>query len=392
VQRGSFTTHGRAGLPGFTWATVNSYRVVFVTNSSGPVTVEMDSFYMAASGGPDTGAGPQYDYRYTYWNNVTGDESNPSQVMSYTVNPSSEPIILTIVPSLDPQVTNINIYRRGGTLNVGWTEVAQIPANSTSFVDQSSDAQIASNDLLELDNDVPLTTTLTQPVNTNLGTNVTAGSTQTVTPPNMTNIFPNQQITVDSGNNQEIVVVQSTTPTTFTAYFQLAHSISAPITASTRQGHAVNLMTIAFDIAWFAGDPDNPNRLYYSKTTNPEAVPPQNWIEIGTPSDPIMAIVFFSGQLFVLTQSRIYRVIIPYAGATPTPYPTASRHGLYANFAFSISEGLIPYLSKDGIYIFQGSISQYATEVIEWLFADKEPNLGPVPAQAPATAQNTIMA
>src|SRR5208337_728314 len=34
----------------------------------------------------------------------------------------------------------------------------------------------------------------------------------------------------------------------------------------------------------------------------------------------------------------------------------------------------------------------YATEVIEWLFADKEPNLGPVPAQAPATAQNTIMA
>src|SRR5208337_1891819 len=127
VQRGSFATHGRAGLPGFTWATVNSYRVVFVTNSSGPVTVEMDSFYMAASGGPDTGAGSQYDYRYAYWNNVTGDESNPSQVMSYTVNPSSEPIILTIVPSLDPQVTNINIYRRGGTLNVGWTEVAQIP-------------------------------------------------------------------------------------------------------------------------------------------------------------------------------------------------------------------------------------------------------------------------
>ena len=208
----------------------------------------------------------------------------------------------------------------------------------------------------------------------------------------MTNIYPNQQITVDTGNNQEIVVVQSVTATTFTAYFQLAHSISTPISASTRQGHAVNLMTVAFDIAWFAGDGDNPNRLYYSKTTNPEAVPPENWIEIGTPADPIMATVFFSGQLFVLTQSRIYRVIIPYAGATPTPYPTASRHGLFANFAFCISEGLIPYLSKDGIYIFQGSVSQYATEVIEWLFADKEPNLGPVPAQAPATAQNTIMA
>lgn len=392
LARGSFTVHGRAGLPGFTWATVNSYRVVFVTNGSGSVVAQMDSFYMSAVGGPNVGPGSPYDYRYTYFNSVTGDESNPSVVMAFTVSPANQPVILTIVPSSDPQVTNINIYRRGGTLNVGWTFVAQIPGNSTSFIDQSSDAQIASGNLLSLTNDVPLTTTLTTPVNTNLGTNVNAGSTQTVFPPSMTNIFPNQQMTVDFGKNQETVIVQSVTANSFTAYFQLAHAISAPITASTRSGHSVNLMTIAFDIAWFAGDGDNPNRLYFSNPGNPESVPPQNWIEIGTPSDPIMSIVFYSGQLFVLTQARVFRVIIPFPGAIPAPYPTSSRHGLYANFALCISEGLVPYLSKDGVYIFQGSASNYASEVIEWLLADKEPNLGPVPEQNPALATNSIMA
>lgn len=393
--RGSFIKNGNAGLPGKTWSNVNAYRVSVVTNATGSTSFQMSDLFFYNVGGPTIlPAGSPFDYRYTYFNNQTGDESNPSvpMVTAAFVSPTGQTVIVNIVPSLDPQVTNINIYRRGGTLNVGWTFVAQIPGNSTSYSDGFLDSEIAGNPLVALDNDPPLTTTLPVPVNSFLGTAVTGGSTQVVTPASMANIFPNQLITVDSGNNQEVVIVQSTTSTTFTAYFQNAHGAGATIAASTRSGHAVNLATIAFDQAWLAGDGDNPNRLYFSKITNPEAFPPQNWIEIGTPSDPIMAVVFFRAQLFVLTQSRIYRVIIPFPGAVPAPYPTSSRHGLFANFGFCLSEGLIPYLSKDGIYIFQGDASNYATEVLEWLFADKEPNLGPVPEQDPAQAANTIMA
>lgn len=398
TTRGSFNKNGRAGLPGFTWANVSSYRFLVQTLNS--VVFKVDNLYMFVPGGLNVGPGSLYDYRYTYFNNQTGDESNPSVPMVSTafLNPSNQAVFVFVTPSTDPQVTNINIYRRGGTLTTGWTFVAQVSANTTIYVDSFNDSQIASNQLLQLDNDVPLTTTLPVPVNTTIGNAVSGGGTRTASPPSMANIFKNQLLTVDSGNKQEIVIVQSVTATSFAAYFQLSHSIATTIAASTRSGHSVNLVTIAFDQAWFAGDLDNPNRLYYSKVTNPEAVPPQNWIEIGTPADPIMNIVFFSGQIFVETQARFFRVIIPFPGATPTPYPTGARHGLAANFANCIAEGLIPYLSQDGMYVFTGENSSYASEVIEWLLANKEPNLGPVPEQDPiqlvnaVQTQDTIMA
>jgi hypothetical protein len=393
LARGLFLKNGNAGTPGKTWANVNAYRVVITTNAGGSVIFQMDSLFVFVAGGPSVGPGIPYDYRYTYFNSVTGNESNPSVLMvpAAFVSPQNQSVLVTVTPSPDPQVTNINVYRRGGSLSSGWLFVAQIPANATSYVDSALDADILSNNPLSLDNDVPLTTTLPIPVNTILGQSVLAGVSQSMTPVSMANIFPNQQLTIDTGSAQEIVIVQSTTFSSFTAFFQNAHPATAIVAASTRSGHAVNLATVAFNQAWLAGDADNPNRLYYSKINNPEACPPQNWIEIGTPADPIMAVVFYNSQLFVLTQSRIYRVIIPFPGAVPNPFPTASRHGLFANFAFCISESEIPYLSKDGCYLFQGNNSFYATDVIEWLLADKEPNLGPVPEQDPARAVNSIM-
>lgn len=395
IVRGTFTKNGLAGTTGHTWANVKGYKIIVTTNANGNCIFQMSSFYVYSPTGLNVGAGQPYDYRYTYFNVNTGDESNPSvpMVSISFVSPNNQSAVLTLTPSTDPQVTHINVYRRGGTLNTGWTFVAQVPANSTSYVDGAPDSQIASNQPLAIDNDVPLTTTLPIPVTTNLGTNVPPAASSTVTPGSMANIFPNQQLVIDQGlNSQETVIVQSVTSTQFTAYFQLAHSAGSTVNASARQGTPVNLMTIAFDMAWFAGDPNNPNRLYYSKINNPEATPPQNWIEIGTPADPIMAVVFYSGQLYVKTNSRVWRVIIPFPGATPTPYPTASRQGLVANFAFCIAEGIIPFLSKDGVYIFTGQLSRYSSEVVEWLLADKEPNLGPVPEQDPTQAVNSLMA
>lgn len=57
-------------------------------------------------------------------------------------------------------------------------------------------------------------------------TAITAGSSTTVTPASMTDIVVGAQLVVDVGEAAEVVMVRSTTLTTFTAAFTLAHPAS----------------------------------------------------------------------------------------------------------------------------------------------------------------------
>lgn len=66
-------------------------------------------------------------------------------------------------------------------------------------------------------------------VNTTLGTGVSAGTKVAVTPASMANIQPQCQLFIDSGGSQETVIVETTSVTTFTAYFVKAHGGAAPV-------------------------------------------------------------------------------------------------------------------------------------------------------------------
>lgn len=80
-------------------------------------------------------------YCYTYYNIVDGTESAPSSYsaeVSYTTNNIT---ISGIVPSTDPQVTNIKLYRLGGAYTT-MVLVATIAANTTSYIDMLSDILI----------------------------------------------------------------------------------------------------------------------------------------------------------------------------------------------------------------------------------------------------------
>lgn len=372
VKRGDFLQVGRAGEPGFDWEDVKAFRIVLKTKNTGSITAQLDSLYLFGTDGPDVFAGVPYDYRYTYFNRNTGAESSPSLTLieDNFVSPSRQPVRIGFTVSTDSQVTHVRIYRRGGTIAGNYRLVAEVPNSGGSYVDRLPDRIAANNKILELDNDPPVSSLLKQPVDTTLGTAVTAGSSQTVTPASMVDIFPNQFVRVDEGEDEETVIVQSTTGTQFTAFFQRAHASSARVRADSREARPLRLAAIHAERAWFAGDPDNPHILYYSKVQRPEAVPPQNKVEVGTPKDPIMALVPLQGQLFVLTLSTIYRVL-SFGSATPIPRITGATHGLFANFGWTIAEGEIWYVSYDGLYSFAGGQSQYMSEAVEWIFTEQ---------------------
>lgn len=371
------------------WSNITEISITCTNTSIADFAILFNDFLLL-SGGLTTTGGIPYDYRYTYFNINTGHESNPSVVLVSGISPMNEAVTATWTPSPDPQVTHVRLYRRGGTLATGWQLVAQVPVGTTMFGDAFPDAFIAEQLVLALDNDAPVTSTLVVPVNTTLGTSVTAGSSQTVAPASMANIFPNQLMIVDyNGLLEETVVVQSVTGTTFTAYFQLAHTSTAVLYASTRTALPVNVSAIAFNQGWLAGDPNNPHYLYYSKVTDVESFPPENFVEVGTPTDPIVAIREFRGQLFAWTQTTVYTILGANLNLTPAPFKTSCHHGLYSLYGITEVEGEIWYYSNDGIYAFQGGDARYVSEPIEWLFRSQ--SLGPVSPADPAHAADLIL-
>ena len=371
---GSFTTFGEAGNEGHTWSNVAAWKIIITTNAgSGGISFTIGDFYLYGGYGPDVTGGVPYDYRYTYYNINTGDESGPSVVLvpGSFVSPVSQPVSISFTPSPDSQVTHVRIYRRGGTLPNQWLQVAQVPIGTTSFIDTLSDGQISSNNILNVDTAPPVTSTLVAPVNTTLSASVSVGST-IVQVANIANIFPNQVVTIDAlTSNEETVIIRSISPvlSSIGAYFQLPHSSGATVQATTRTGTPVSIGTIAFDRAWLAGDPDNPNVLYYSDRFNPESFPLENTLDIGNPSDPIMGIVEWNGQLYVFTQTTIWNILGANTGTSvPLPYKTAAHHGLYAVDGWTETDGELWFVSEGGIYAFQGATDVYVSEQIEWIF------------------------
>lgn len=279
----------------------------------------------------------------------------------------------------------------GGTIS----EFTLLPLTYTDSLD---DATAEFRDQLQIDNDPPVTSTLRTPINlTNMSFNIVnfqGGAIVSMTVPaggqNVNQIVPGQLITVGSGSNQEIAyVLDVQQPLSFRAFLQNPHSNGETITANATPRRPMNLMAIAFDKAWLAGDPDNPHVLYYSKPVRPESFPPQNFIEVGTPDSPIMFLVALKGLLYVFTTKTVYQVLGA-GSSVPVVIPTGVMHGAVSNFGWVASEGVIYYESYDGIYAFQGASSPYLSAATEWVWTGK--NLGPVPAMDTTQKAEVFMA
>lgn len=419
VPLSQFVENGAAGGPNNGWSNIVAWRIQVQTNPTLTTTIGLDDLVFVGGSDLNSFAGQPYDYRYTYTNLNTGCESNPSMEMVATngaifqqwVTGASVPVPLavqqqgiqvTAVASPDAQVTHWNLYRRGGSLTQAWYFVAQIPIGALTFVDTIADSIIEINNQLQVDSDAPVTTLLPAPLNSTivLPPAGLAGSAPGLTTVALAggSVKVGQLVTVGSGSTQEQCYVQNTFGAFYvTLYLQLNYSptsfsgITVPISATTSPRTAMNLSAIVFDQAWLAGDPNNPHVLYYSRTYSPETFPSENFIEVGTPDAPIMALVVLRGLLYVFTTKTVWQ-IFGGQGSVPIAVPTGVMHGLVANWAWAASENVVYYESYDGIYVFTGSGSTYLTQNTEWIWTNRTETNGVIPVMDPAEKANTFMA
>lgn len=396
-QLSDFAGAGRADFedPVYNWSNVNGYQITIVMNDGSSATVNLAALCIFGGAGPDSFAGVGYDYMFTFYNDNDGTESNPSMEMS-NVNPPNQtnwvvprrqPVLLTMnlktygpLGALqDGQITAIRIYRRGGNLGDNYRRVYELPVTidggpTVTYLDTTADDDLEDQDIISFVNDVPVTSSLVNPVNTTLSSPIsTTNQIATITPVSMANISVRQQVSFGSptalANNFETVIVLTVGVSTFTAFVQNTHAAGEIVSATAFYGQPVTMMALAYGQMWYAGDPNNPHYLYWSNPSAPQGVSSAAYVEVGSPDDPITVVVQFKGNLYVSTR-KFWWAVAPgsNANSSPTIYPTAAKHGCVATLGWFATEEAIYYQAIDGIRAFAGGASTYLTQDIEFLF------------------------
>jgi hypothetical protein len=289
-----------------TWANVSGIIIEAKINYvSTPVNISLNNMFLRGGEGPDTAevGSSQYDYRYTNYNLLTGDESNPSPVQD---NATAGQVFLDALRqslvATPAAYGNTNVrqrfYRRGGTLTQDWYFAGTNASDGTAFTDSSSDLAIVDSGLLAINHDQPVTT-----IN---------GSGATV--------------------------------------------LAQPLPC---------LWGPVQDLLFACGDPYRPGVLYWCLPGQPGHWPADYYAEVCSPSEELMNGCLWSGQSYVFSRERLFQCVPNLTGAgTVSAIPTTCQKGLLGRWSLAVGTGGIYFRAVDGIYVTQGGEAVSLTDDI----------------------------
>lgn len=340
-------------------------------------------------GGPPafTGAEVPYTYVYTYRNSVTLSEGNPSPTPLITgVTPNGNIIIVTGAPWLDPQIDQIGVYRAGGSFADGFYRLlAYIPnpyPSGISFNDVYSDQEIDANQIVETDNDMPVTSSIPIVYKATGGTGSYAPGSHGFVPTVITNtpgFWPafGDPILVTDGNdnaNPELCYMLDVASPNISLYFQLTHQAPLNFTCDTHLNTPATIALYAYDAVFLAGAQYSPHILYKAKPAQPESwglldndTGVSDAIVVSNPGDPIKGLFDYGGGIVIPTLQSVYYVGV-FNGIMQTPQKTPAQHGCVSKACCCRVSNEIWYVSFDGIYAYSGGIETWKSEEIDPLF------------------------
>lgn len=415
LRLGDFLTVGQAGQSGLDWSSIQGWTLTVTTNTNGSSSFSLNGLYLQWGYGPSSFGGIGYDVRYTYYNANTGAESNGS--MEQRFNPQygflpslSAPFLMrqaaqvTGYFSPDSQVTHVRQYRRGGDFGSNWFLYDQFPnvtaagygTNPFTYKCVAPDSAVSQAPPLALDNDPPVTSSLPNPITTTLATATLAPTgasafapfvPQTITVADATATFVvDQMVDVGLPDTLEQVRVIAGGTGSFTGILRLQHNQGEPVYVFSVPRQPCPLCAWAYDRPWLAGDKNNPHYLYFSNPSLPESFSPANYVPVGSPSYPIIAVINWRGTLFVQTTQTWWLIV-----NAPTPYaqPTGSIHGGIASQGWTQFEGGIQYRSLDGLRQFNGADGAYLSLIVEFIY--RQIANTPVPLADPTQASQDVV-
>ena len=288
---------------------LSSYTYVYITNG---VTMLCDNGTTNKTWGIDPPEGSpsvtvdtttgqlsagDYSYVYTFYDNSTGSESDPSPACaSITVEANDSVMVSNIETSSNARVTSRRLYR---TISDGGTRylVAIIPDNVVrEYIDTIPDANLT------------------------------------------------QAVTTDQG---------------------------APPLGS--------VVAALGNVLFLTGNPNYPNRVYYSRADYPDNFPSTYYIEAGPGGVVVQNMLVLEGKMYFITKTGI----VDLYGYEDQPetfgvLDTKASEGTYARWSPAVASGRIYYLTKTGVSAFDGVRSEKVSTAIERLFGDTPTELYPI--------------
>jgi len=177
----------------------------------------------------------------------------------------------------------------------------------------------------------------------------------------------------DGGSYYLVATIPDNVTTSFTD--RMADS-ELSVKATTDQGVPPigDIVVTYMNIILLSGDPNYPNRLYFSIPTKPDNFPSSYYVDVGTSDDRIVNLVKFSNTVFIIKEGGIERLY----GTDPDSfisYPTRSDVGTYARWSAAVGTDGIYFLGYDGIYRFNGERSVKISTAIDSIFGKKPDSL-----------------
>jgi len=111
------------------------------------------------------------------------------------------------------------------------------------------------------------------------------------------------------------------------------------------------------------GDPLNPGLMYFSNNDNPDGAADSGYLEVTSPSEPLLNGFYAEGSNYVFSSSSLYKVESTPGAANPyTSYRLSGVEGLAGPWAFDAQRRMLFYWGPDGIYVYSfGALAENLT-------------------------------
>jgi hypothetical protein len=338
----------------------NVYHIrLSVTSTVTSFNIRFNSISLVGGGGPDTGIGDPYIYRYRARCTATGAVSDWSPATRNGMDARRQPISV-VAPAqytLATEADVLDIQRWGGTLPE-WRYIGTVDnsASPVTFTDNFPDDVVASMPSESAVNQQPwpiLGHKLTGTANLICGYLIQLNSLLPYT------LVPGSEIHIGNGTYTVRRTVSINYGTSVTD-LELDQSAGAPATLTWTMpepiysGVPLPCLWGPVDETLFAcGDLYNPQRLYFT-IPNTESSVQTNYIDITSPSEPLQNGVVHNGRCYVWSTERMFQIVPSNNENIWTYAEIPSSVGLFHRWAISGLQGqtgpVIVYEGRNGIF------------------------------------------